>query len=393
MKNITKSGLSAMLALAVSTASVWAQDAQETFKIGGLLALSGPLGVLGEDAQKGMDLAIEERGGMLLDVPIEITWQDTESKPQIAVQKATQVMSNGAQFLVGSVGSSETLAIMKMSAARKVPLLVPLSSDPSITGENGNDYTFRTASSGDTLALVAAKYLEQLAPTSIYGVASDYAVARAGWEFAKTELSDTAEAVGEDFPAYGETDFSVIVNKIANSGAQAAYVGTGGSDSIAFIKQAGEIGLLDRVKLVGPNLVDTTVAAGAGDASIGVATALRYDPSIDTEANKAFVEAYQAKYGELPSQLAGDAYDGLKWWMEVVDSTGSWDPNDWMGAFSGHTWDGSILGTRTMRPCDNQSQHPSFVAEAVAGPDDAMPYVMNILTEYAAADIATECKE
>lgn len=392
MLRLLQAGAVAGLAIAVGAAPLAAQDAQETFKIGGLLALSGPLGVLGEDAQKGMDLAIEERGGMLLGVPVEITWEDTESKPQVAVQKATQVMSSGAQFLVGSVGSSETLAIMKVSGARKVPMLVPLSSDPSITGENGNDYTFRTASSGDTLALVAARYLEQLEPSKIYGVASDYAVARAGWEFAKGELADSAEAVGEDFPSYGETDFSVIVNKINGSGAEAAYIGTGGSDSIAFIKQAGEIGLLERVKLVGPNLVDTTVAAGAGDASIGVATALRYDPSIDTEANKAFVAAYKEKYGTLPSQLAGDAYDGLKWWMDVVDSTGSWNPEDWMAAFSGHTWDGSILGTRTMRDCDNQSQHPSFIAEAAAGSGD-QPYEMKILQKFEAEDIATACPE
>ena len=45
---------------ALQSASV-AQEAKERFRIGGLLALSGPLGILGEDARKGMDLAIAAR--------------------------------------------------------------------------------------------------------------------------------------------------------------------------------------------------------------------------------------------------------------------------------------------------------------------------------------------
>ena len=35
--------------------------------------------------------------------------------------------------------------------------------------------------------------------------------------------------------------------------------------------------------------------------------------------------AYQAKYNELPSQYAGEAYDGLSWWLDTVESTGVWD--------------------------------------------------------------------
>ncbi|MBX3575466.1 MAG: ABC transporter substrate-binding protein [Mesorhizobium sp.] len=390
MKRMIGAVLCVGIALGGIVSQAGAQEAKERFRIGGLLALSGPLGILGEDARKGMDLAIAERDGKLLGVPIDIEWADTESKPQVAVQKATQAMAGGAEFLVGSVGSGETLAIMKVSGAREVPLLVPLSTDPSITAANRNAFTFRTASSGETLAIVAAEYLKDLAPKKIYGVASDYGVARAGWDVVKNKLAGGSEFVGEDFPALGEKDYTVIINKILSSGADAAYIGLGGSDCIAFIKQAGEVGLLKTVRIVGPNLVDTTIAAGAGDASIGVASVIRYDVGLPADANKKFVEAFKAKYGQLPSQLAGDSYDGFKWWLEVVDATKSWDKNVWMKAFGAAKWDGSVLGHREMRACDSQSQHPSYVAEVVKGEGET-PYAMKIVAEFAADRIATAC--
>ena len=91
-----QTALCVALALGTMGTASFAQDAKEHFRIGGLLALSGPLGILGEDARKGMDLAIAERDGKLLGVPIEIEWADTESKPQVAVQKATQAMAGRA---------------------------------------------------------------------------------------------------------------------------------------------------------------------------------------------------------------------------------------------------------------------------------------------------------
>ncbi|HSW17038.1 MAG TPA: ABC transporter substrate-binding protein [Ramlibacter sp.] len=364
---------------------------EDKFAIGGLLALSGPLGILGGDARKGMDLAIEERGGKLLGVPIDMQWEDTESKPQVAVQKATRVLSKGVKFVVGSVGSGETLAIMKVTAGRQVPLLVPLSTDPSITGENRNEFTFRTAPSGDSFTPLVIEYIKTAKPKKVYGVASDYGVSKAGWNQVKAALGKDVQVVGEDFPALGAQDFSVIVNKIANSGAELVYVGTGGSDSVAFLKQASEIKLKSKVTMIGPNLVDSTLAKAVGDGALGILSATRYDFSLDNAPNKAFVERYRKKYNEYPSQLAGEAYDGLKWWLDTVDATGSWDSAVWMKAFRTSKWQTSIVGQREMRACDNQSQNPGFIGEVVKGVAPQPDYTMKVIASFKAEAVATKC--
>ena len=122
-----------------------AQSKPEKFKIGGVLSLSGPYGLLGEDMRRGVQIAVEERGGKVMGVPIEVTWEDDETKPQPAVQKATKLISEGSHMIFGALSSASTLAVMNLAKQRKVPHLVTISADDKITVPGGSRYTFRTS--------------------------------------------------------------------------------------------------------------------------------------------------------------------------------------------------------------------------------------------------------
>lgn len=388
--------LVAVLAGVLAGACVLAGHAGEPqkpdkFVIGGLLALSGPLGINGIEARKGMDLAVAERGGRLLGVPVELHWEDTQSKPQVAVQKATTLISVGARFLLGAVGSGETLAVMKLAATRKIPMLVPLSTDPSITGAARNPYTFRTTLSGDSLTNAVVEYLREVKAEKVYGIAADYPVARSSWSKVRSDLAGQLKVLGEDFPSLGQSDYSVIANKIAASGADTVIVALGGNDAVTFMKQAEEIQLRRKVKLVGMNLADAAIAQAAGPGALGTVSSLRYDFSVANDMNRKFVAAYRAKYHEYPSTLAGDAYDGLSWWLDVIDKTGSWRGADWLAAFQNSSWSRSVVGSRTMRACDHQAQLPVFIAEVSAGQAPGPAYIMKVLKTLPPAAVATAC--
>ena len=66
---------------------------------------------------------------------------------------------------------------------------------------------------------------------------------------------------------------------------------------------------------------------------VGVKTVARYHFSYDTPANKRFVEAYRKKFNEWPNAYAGHAYDGLMWFFDVVEKSGSWDVEKWVADF------------------------------------------------------------
>jgi len=79
-RQIIKASVAAIAATLLLASTAQAQSKPDKFKIGGVLSLSGPYGLLGEDMRRGVQIAIEERQGKVLGVPIEVIWEDDETK-------------------------------------------------------------------------------------------------------------------------------------------------------------------------------------------------------------------------------------------------------------------------------------------------------------------------
>ncbi len=388
LSNIIRMG-TLLVIMVLVTAEVAAKD--DAFRIGGVVALSGTYGVIGEETRKGAELAIEVRGGKVLGVPIQAIWEDSETKPQIAVQKATIVISKGAHMLLGATASGETLAVMKQAELRKIPMLVTVSADDDVTGKLRNRYTFRTSNDAASEVKMIIEYLRQSKYKKIYGVAADYGTTRDMLAAVKAGLEKDATYVGEDFPPFGSKDYAIIINRIVSSGADAAVIITGGSDSITFMKQSEEIKLREKVKFVGAILSDEALAKAAGPGSLGSMSAVRYHFSLDTPANKDFVTRFKAKYGEYPTPFAGETYDGLSWWLDMVEKTGVWDREKWIDAFETSVRENSLEGRKIMRACDHQAQQIGIFAETVKGQAPLPEYTMKIRRVFKAEEIARPC--
>jgi len=345
-----------------------AHAADGEFKIGGVVAMSGAYGVIGEAMQRGAELAVEMRGGQVLGVPVVFDWQDTETKPQVAVQKATKMMASGADMLFGAVSSGSTLAVMKVAERRKVPLLVTLSASDEITGSQMSKYAFRTSNPVNMENQMMAEFAGGEGLHKIYGVVADYTVGREMWDNLKAKLeAKNIEIVAEDYPPLGNKDYAIIIDKVAKSDADGVAMIMTGGDAITFLKQSGQVDLKDQKAVFGTMVMDELMGSAVGEKSYGVNSTLRYHFSTENEANKAFVTAFQEKYGELPNQFAGEAFDGMTWFLDVVDKTGSWEAEDWVAAFEGSTHETSIEGPKTMRACDHQAAQIGVFGKAVKG--------------------------
>lgn len=381
-------------ATTVGLASVGhAQAKPEKFKIGGVIALSGPYGLLGEDMRKGAQIAIEERGGKVLGVPIEIVWEDDETKPQPAVQKATKLISEGSHMIFGALGSASTLAIMNLAKQRKIPHLVTISADDKITVPGGSRYTFRTSNNLGMENRMAWAYTQEKKLKKIYAVTADYQATRDGWEWYKKQAEQNGvQIVGEDFPPLGNRDYSSIVDKITKSDADGVLLMVTGSDVVTILKQAGQVNLSKNKILFGPVIADETMAAAVGAGAMGVNSGLRYHYSIDNAANRKFVDAYQKKFGTFPAMTAGEAYDGMSWWLDTVEKTGSWDKEKWVDAFANSVRENSVEGKKVMRACDHQALQPGFWGEVVAGTPPAPALTMKITKVFPEAKLFEDCK-
>lgn len=368
-------------ALAVSLLFATAAQAADPdkFKIGGVVSLSGTYGIFGEDMRKGVEIAIEQRGGKVLGKPIQVIWEDDETKPQPAVQKTTRLISEGVQMIFGAVSSASSIAIMNIAKQRKIPHLVTMSADDKITVPNGSRYTFRTSNTLGMEQRMALSFTKEQKLKRVYGVTADYQATRDSWEWYRREAEKAGvEIVGADFAPLGNRDYSSIVDKIARSNADGVALFMTGSDAVTMVKQAGQVDLGKTRKIFGPVIADETMAAGVGPSSIGVYSGVRYHFSVDNPANRKFVEAFRKKYNELPSSAAGEAYDGMAWWLDVVEQTGSWDKEKWVAAFENSVRDNSVEGRKSMRACDHQAMQDGLWGVVEKGVAPAPAYTMKI---------------
>jgi len=367
--------------------------AKDEFKIGGVVALSGPYGVIGEAMRKGAELAVEMRGGKVLGAPIVFEWEDSETKPQVTVQKATRLASDGVDLLFGEVSSGATIALMKLAERRKIPLLVTISASDEITGKDKNPYTFRTSNPVDMENRMMAEFAAKDGVKRVYGVVADYAVGREMWDSLKKKLGAKGVTIaGEDYPALGNKDYSLIADKVAKSDADGVAMIMTGSDAITFLKQSGQIGLKDKKTVFGTMVMDELMGKAVGEQSYGVNSTLRYHFSEKSPANEKFVAAFKAKYGELPTQFAGEAFDGVSWFLKVVDETGGWDKEAWLEAFRNSTYTDSVEGTKKMRACDNQAEQIGLFGKAIKGSDPLPPVTMEVTYTFEPGVLFDACK-
>lgn len=370
-------------------APAWAQDA---FRIAGVLPLSGAFGIIGENMRRGVTIAIEERNSRVLGKPIEVSWDDTETSTQVAVQKTTRALSREVHTVFGEVSSGSTLAMMKLTDQRKIPHIITLSADDRITGSDKSRYAFRTSNTVAMENRMIGEFAQRQGARKLYAIVADYQVGRDMWAALKTDFEGRGiQVVGMDLTAIGTKDYAVLLDKALRSGADSLMLLVVGGDVVTSLKQGADIGLPQKMRVMGTMLMDETLGQAVGPTgSLGVNSTLRYHYSQETPRNKRFVEAYKAKYKELPSQYAGEAYDGMSWWLDTVESTGVWDKEKWVDAFRTSVRKDSVEGEKRMRACDNQAEQPGLFGIAERSSGDG-PIVMKVTERFTAAALFKPC--
>jgi branched-chain amino acid transport system substrate-binding protein len=128
-------------------------------KVGVILPLSGVLSFPGQQTRRGAELAVKmiaEDG-----VRMDVTYIDTESKPENGRVAAERLIRDGASILVGAWDSGATISAAQAAEAAKVPLVVNIASAPQIT-EQGFTQVFRNFTDARQLVTNAVQRVKEL---------------------------------------------------------------------------------------------------------------------------------------------------------------------------------------------------------------------------------------
>jgi len=336
---------------AALTSTVCAQTQGGSIVIGASTPLTGGVAHFGQHARWGAELAIAEANakGGALGRKIEIEFQDNRCNPAEAVKSVTQMLAEKKYAAIfDGLCSSVALAIMPLIERAGVPFIVANASATSIaekSGVGGNKWTFKVNPTDASMldALVSWLNKDGKAGNIAYlGEDTDYG--RAGSSGLEAALKKhNQKLVMTDFFQKGTADFTPVLTKIKakKPGLLALYAID--ADFQNTIRQWYSLG--GGIPLTGRVLVDQVpkeiMASGFLD---GTTSVQPYDPSVDTPANKAFVDAFTKKYNVAPMLISFESYETINILIDAIRRSGNATPAAIRDALATTKYQ-SILGT------------------------------------------------
>ncbi len=110
-------------------------------KVGVLLPRSGAQAGIGQDCQRGVELAPPIFKALGLP-DLAIVNADTETNVEVARARAEKLINDGAQLLVGAFDSGQSTAIAQVAEQKGIPFVINIAAAPPIT-EQGYKFVFR----------------------------------------------------------------------------------------------------------------------------------------------------------------------------------------------------------------------------------------------------------
>lgn len=344
------------------------QARARNIKVGIIDCYSGPPAVYGKDALNGFKLALKEINKKgVLGKKIEFTTRDTKFKVDLALSMARQlVMREDVDVLVGTINSGAAMAVSEAIAKKqKVPFIAWISKSERITGEKGHHYVFsageNTAMAGKTGGVALAQK-----PYKKYWIAGDdyeygHAIANAAWRNLQRAKPDVTK-IGESWWKPGEPDLIPYITSILAAKPDAVIFCTGGRSMTNIMKAIKATGMAERVPIWVHTATDHAVlkplGAQAPEGVMGTMDYHFYHP--DISANRNFVKAFEAAYGNPPGFPAFHGYITAHFIADAFRKAGEVDKERFIDALEGLKIN-SPVGPIEMRACDHQVILPMYL--------------------------------
>ena len=316
MKNLKKiisvTAAAAMVMSTVAPVSVFADDA--TFKIGGIGPVTGAAAIYGQAVKNATELAINEvnEDGGINGYQVEFKFEDDENDAEKTLNAYNALKDWGMNILVGTVTSTPCVAVANETAADNMFQLTP---SGSATECVANPNVFRVCFSDPNQGTAAAQYIGEhklATKVAIIYDSSDVYSSGITQNFTAEAANQGIEIVSsEAFTADNNKDFSVQLQKAKDAGADMVFLPIYYTEASLILTQAA--GMDYAPTFFGCDGLDGLLAVEGFDTSLaeGVMLLTPFAADADDEQTKAFVSAYEEKYGETPIQFAADAYDGM----------------------------------------------------------------------------------
>ncbi len=339
-----KTGLVLAAALLAASAASSA-SAQDTVKIGLIMAYSGQFADTAAQMDNAVKLYIKQHGDKVAGKKIEIIRKDTGGpNPDVAKRLAQElIVRDKVDILAGFTLTPEALGAAGPSDEAKKFMVVMNAATSVITTKS--PYIARTSLTIPQLEDTLGKWAAKQGIKKAYTMVADYGpgIDAETW-FHKGFKSAGGEIVGSVRMPVANPDFSAFVQRAKDLNPESIFVFIpGGAQPVAFAKALQERGIdPKKVKVMGQGEItmDDVALKNMGDAALGIITVFHYGWEHKSKMNEEFVKAYNAEFKRNPDIFSIGGWDGMHLIYEALKKTGGkTDGESLIAAAKGMAWE------------------------------------------------------
>lgn len=297
----------------------------DTVKLGFLNSTSGPMAISEQTVRDALILAAEEinADGGILDKQIEYVEEDGQSEPTVFAEKINKLLTQDEVAAVfGGWTSASRKAMLPVVEGADGLLFYPVQYEGLEASEN----IYYTGATTNQQIIPAMDFLKEQGVQTLFLAGSDYVFPRTANKIIKQYAAELGiEIVGEEYVPLDSDDWTTQVAKIAEAEPDFVFNTINGSSNVGFIKAYYEAGLgPDNSPIISVSIAEEEAPAMGEDVT-GQYAAWNYFQSVENPENTAFIEAFQAKYGEdrPTSDPMQAAYVSMYLYKEMVEKAGS----------------------------------------------------------------------
>ncbi|HEY8739635.1 MAG TPA: ABC transporter substrate-binding protein [Candidatus Dormibacteraeota bacterium] len=315
------------------TASGGTNYTGKTLQLAAVISLNGPGNVYGLQQKTGIQLAVDEINGHggVNGAQIAMDIQDDGSLQQQGAQVfQTEIQEKKVVGIIGPTLSNTAIAAHPVANNLKTPVIGPSNTGNGIVGQcpYACDYIFRD-SLGEATAIpdnVKTAVQKDHPKSAVLFYANDDKFSSDGAKIFQQAFKDNAVTVPDGGVlqfSKTESSFKEYVTTALSKKADIWAISSLGGIPAKVMIEARKQGYTG--PFLGGNGFNTyQVSQQAGDQGKGAQSGSGYFVGTDTPTNKAFVDAYKAKFKDtqgkpqLPDQIAAQAYTAVKIFAEAA---------------------------------------------------------------------------
>ncbi len=364
----TKSKYTALAALLTAaglcTGTAMAQE--NKVKIGLITDMSSLYAdVEGKNGAVAIQMAIDDFGGKVLGMPIELLSVDHQNKADIAASKAREwIDTQGLTMIFSGTNSGTALALAKVAQEKKRVMINNGAATSALTNENCTPYTVHYAYDTVALAKGTGAAVVDAGGKSWFFLTADYAFGHAlEADTSAVIKAKGGQVVGAVRHPLNASDFSSFLLQAQNSKAQVLGLANAGGDTINSIKAAKEFGIGKTMKLAGLLIFYSDIHSLGLKTTEGLQFTTSWYWDLNDETRR-FADKFMAKTNRRPTEIQAADYSATMNYLKAVETAKSTDADKVMEAWRNMKMN-DFFGSGYLRP-DGRYVHDMYLMQVKA---------------------------